>query len=70
MGAPGFETPENVRPHDGRAADAVTAEERAEWLIDFILLHKSDERLDLIRRAVEQFLAAEAVGYERGRRTE
>ncbi len=68
MGALGFETPEDVRLHDRREADAISAEERAEWLIDFILLHQGDGRLDLIRRAVEQFLAAEAAGFERGRR--
>jgi len=53
---------------DHREADAIPAEERAEWLIDYVLLHQGEGRRNLIRRAVDQFLAAEFVAYERGRR--
>jgi DNA polymerase III delta prime subunit len=68
MGDLGFGISNSVRLQDQRDADAIPAEERAEWLIDYILLHQGDERGDLIRRAVDQFLEAEAVAYERGRR--
>jgi DNA polymerase III delta prime subunit len=68
MGDLGFGISDSVRLQDHRDADAIPAEERAEWLIDYILLHQGDERGDLIRRAVDQFLEAEAVAYERGRR--
>jgi hypothetical protein len=68
MGDLGFGISNSVRLQDQRDADAIPAEERAEWLIDYILSHQGDERGDLIRRAVDQFLEAEAVAYERGRR--
>lgn len=69
MGDLGFGMSDSVRLQDHREADAITAEERAEWLIGYILLHQGEGRGDLIRRAVDQILAAEAVAYERGRRT-
>jgi hypothetical protein len=68
MGDLGFGISDSVRLRDDRDADAITAEERAEWLIDYILLHQGEGRGDLIRRAVEQFSEAEAVAFERGRR--
>ncbi len=68
MGELGFGIPDGMR--DYRDADTITAEERAEWLIEYVLLHQGEGKRDLIRRAVDQFLAAEAVAYERGRRTE
>jgi hypothetical protein len=46
----------------------ITAEERAEWLIDYVILHRGEGRSHLLRRAVEQFVAAEVSAYERGRR--
>jgi hypothetical protein len=68
MGALGFGLSDSVGLQDHREADdAITAEERAEWLIDYILLHQGERRIDLIRRAVDQFLEAEAVAYEKGR---
>jgi hypothetical protein len=48
--------------------DAVTADERAEWLVEYIILHQCEGRTQLLRRAVEQFVAAEASAYERGRK--
>jgi hypothetical protein len=69
MGALGFGLSDSIGLQEHREVDdAVTAEERAEWLIDYILLHQGEGRIDLIRRAVDQFLEAEAVAYERGRR--
>jgi hypothetical protein len=68
MGDLGFGISDSVRLQDHRDADAIPAEERAEWLIDYILLHQGEGRRTLIRRAVDQFLEAEAVAYERGRR--
>jgi len=67
MGDLGFGISDGVRLQDRRDADAIPAEERAEWLIDYILLHQGEGRRTLIRRAVDQFLDAEAVAYERGR---
>lgn len=67
MGYLGFGISDSVELQDHRDADAITAEERAEWLIDYILSHQGEGRIDLIRRAVDQFLEAEAVAYERGR---
>ena len=67
MGDLGFGVYDSVRLQDYREADAIPAEERAEWLIDYILLHQGEGRGELIRKAVGQFLAAEAVAYERGR---
>jgi hypothetical protein len=68
MGDLGFGISDSVRLQDRHDADAIPAEDRAEWLIDYILLHQGEGRENLIRRAVEQFLEAEAVAYERGRR--
>ena len=68
MGELGFEIPDSVRLQEHQAADAITAEERAEWLIDYVLSHQDEERTELFRRAVDQFLTAEAAAYERGRR--
>jgi len=68
MGDLGFGISDGVWRQDHLEADAIPAEERAEWLIDYILLHQGEGRRGLIRRAVEQFLAAEAVAYARGRR--
>lgn len=51
-----------------READIITADERAEWLIDYILSHPGEERTSLVRRCVSQFLVAEAAAYEDGRR--
>jgi hypothetical protein len=48
--------------------DTITAEERAEWLVEYIILHQCETRTQLLRRAVEQFVAAEASAYERGRK--
>jgi truncated hemoglobin YjbI len=64
----GFGIPGSLRLRKHHAADAITAEERAEWLIDYVLSHQDKERTELIRRAVDQFLAAEAATYERRRR--
>jgi hypothetical protein len=47
-------------------ASCITAEERAEWLIDYLTLHRGEGRNHLLRRAVEQITAAEAEAYERG----
>ena len=68
MGELGFGIPGSVRLQAHQQADAITAEERAEWLIDYVLSHQDEERTELLRRAVDQFLAAEATAYERGRR--
>jgi hypothetical protein len=68
MGELRFETAGSVRLQESQEADAVTAEERAEWLVDYVLSHQDQERTELIRRTVDQFLAAEAAAYERGRR--
>ena len=46
--------------------DAITAEERAEWLIDYILLHQREDRTQLLRVIVQQINAAEAQGYDFG----
>ena len=68
MGELGFRIPGSLRLRGHREADAITADERAEWLIDYVLSHPGEERTSLVRRSVGQFLAAEAAGYERGRR--
>lgn len=60
---------EGVLLRDHLEVDGITAEERAEWLIDYVISHQDDGRTELIRKAVAQFLAAETVAYERGRRT-
>jgi hypothetical protein len=67
MGELGFGIPGSVQLRDQREADTITADERAEWLIDYILAHPGEERTSLVRRSVGQFLAAEAAAYERGR---
>jgi len=59
---------ESTPLRDDQEADLITADERAEWLINYILLHQTEDRTKLIRRAIDQFLAAEAVAYMRGRR--
>jgi len=61
----GFEIPDSVRLQEHQAADAITAEERAEWLIDYVLSHQGQERTELIRRALDQFLAAETAARQR-----
>jgi hypothetical protein len=48
------------------AGIAITADERATWLVDHVVSHWSDDRIHLLRRAVEQITAAEAEAYERG----
>ena len=48
------------------APNCISAEERAEWLIDYITLHQGEARSHLLRRAVAQITAAEAEAYERG----
>lgn len=53
-------------PTSGGAANVITAEERAEWLIDYIVLHQGEGRCHLLRRAVEQIAAAEGQAYARG----
>jgi hypothetical protein len=53
----------------GDPQGAITAEERAEWLIDYILLHQREERSQLLRTAVQQITAAEAQAYESGWRS-
>jgi hypothetical protein len=63
-----FGISDSLRLRDSLEADGITAEERAEWLVGYILLHQGEERRDLLRRAVDQFLAAEAFAFERGRR--
>ena len=68
MGELGFGISDSAGLQDHREDDAITAEERAEWLIDYILLHQSEGRINLIRRAVGQFVEAEAAAYERGSR--
>ena len=56
------------RPSEyGGHTDVITAEERAEWLIQYILLHQGEGLTELLRKAVGQFVAAEASAYERGR---
>jgi Uri superfamily endonuclease len=69
MEASGSETTVSERSsdHSGQT-DSVTAEERAQWLIDYIILHQSEERAHLLRRAVEQFVAVETSAFERGQR--
>jgi len=44
MGELGFGIPGSVRLRDHREADTITADERAEWLIDYILSHPGEER--------------------------
>jgi hypothetical protein len=51
-----------------RQTDTITAEERAEWLIEYVIRHQSEGLTQLLRKAVEQFVAAEASAYERGRK--
>jgi hypothetical protein len=68
MGELAFGIPGSARLRDHRETDVITADERAEWLIDYILSHPGEERTSLVRRSVGQFLAAEAAAYEKGRR--
>ena len=68
MEASGSETVSECSGDHAGQADSVTAEERAQWLIDYIILHQGEERTQLLRRAVEQFVAVEASAFERGQR--
>jgi len=52
----------------GGQTDTITAEERAEWLIEYAIRHQGEGIIELLRKAVEQFVAAEASAYERGRK--
>lgn len=58
----------NVFYHSSALRKPLIADERAEWLNDYILSHPGEERTSLVRRSVGQFLAAEAAAYEEGRR--
>jgi len=60
-----------VREHSSEyrgQTDTITAEERAEWLIEYVIRHQGEALTELLRKAVEQFVAAEASAYERGRK--
>lgn len=50
----------------GSPDSAISAEERAAWLIDYLLLHQHEERSQLLRTVVQQITAAEAQGYDAG----
>jgi hypothetical protein len=52
----------------GGQTDTITAEERAEWLIEYVIRHQGEGLIELLRKAVEQFVAAEASAYGRGRK--
>lgn len=54
------------RQDAGDVGSAISAEERAEWLIDYILLHQREDRTQLLRITVQQINAAEAQGYDLG----
>jgi hypothetical protein len=63
----------NLSAHEARAHTetgapngAISAEERAAWLIDYLLLHQRKERSHLLRTVVQQITAAEAQGYDAG----
>lgn len=69
MGALGSEIPVSEPAEEYRErGNSITVEERAEWLIDYVILHRDEGRNHLLRRVVEQFIAAEISAYERGRR--
>jgi hypothetical protein len=57
---------ETTCPIEAAEEIGITADERAQWLVDYVVLHQGDDRSHLLRRAVEQITAAEANAYARG----